>query len=129
MFLALAWPLMARDKLVRKLIGGVAIAAILVAAAAARPAQATLRSKTRPAAAPRAPITSFHFSNIPVRSALQLIAEQGNFNLVLSDSVQGTITLNLDNVTWEQALEVVLRLKGLQQHVDSNTRSVSSDGG
>jgi type II secretory pathway component HofQ len=121
--------LMVADKSIRRLLGGIAVAVILVAVAAARPAQATPRSKTRPTAAPHASISSFHFRNIPVRSALQLIAEQGNFNLVLSDSVQGTITLDLDNVTWEQALQVVLRLKGLQQHVDSDTRSVSRDGG
>jgi len=70
--------------------------------------------------------TTFNFSNIPVRSALQLIAEQGQFNLIVSDSVQGTVSLHLVNVTWEQALDIVLRLKGLHQRVDVNTRAVSA---
>ena len=93
------------------------------------PAHAATRSKARLVAAPRAATTSFHFSDIPVRSALQLIAEEAGFNLVMSDSVQGTITLRLDDVTWEQALDIVLRLKGLQQRVDGNTVSVTLAGG
>ena len=116
-------------KHVRKLVGGAVVALILISAAAAMPAHAAARSNKRQSAAPENGTTSFHFSNIPVRSALQLIAEQGNFNLVLSDSVQGTITLNLDDVTWQQALDIVLRLKGLRQRVDSNTRLVSPERG
>ena len=73
--------------------------------------------------------TDYHFSNIPVRSALQLIAEEGQFNLVVSDSVTGTISLDLEDVTWEQALAVVLRLKGLGMRVDGDTRAVSAGGG
>jgi type IV pilus assembly protein PilQ len=88
---------------------------------AAVPAPAT----THEAATPRAATTSFHFSNIPVRSALQLLAEEGDFNLVVSDSVKGNITLHLEDVTWEQALEVVLRLKGLEMRVEGASRSVA----
>jgi type II secretory pathway component HofQ len=62
--------------------------------------------------------TNINFEHIPVRSALQLIAEQGHFNLVVSDSVKGDITLHLRGVTWEQALDVVLRMKGLGKRVD-----------
>lgn len=80
------------------------------------------------AQAPRAATTSFHFEKIPVRSALQLIAEEGGFNLVVSDSVTGTITLDLRDVTWEQALAVVLQLKGLGMRVDGATRTVSVGG-
>ena len=71
-----------------------------------------------------APTTDYHFTDIPVRSALQLIAEEGDFNLVVSDSVTGTVSLDLEDVTWEQALEVVLRLKGLDMRVDGDTRAV-----
>lgn len=83
---------------------------------------------TAPASAPSngQATTSFHFNNIPVRSALQLIAEEGQFNLVVSDSVQGSITLRLEDVTWEQALEIVLRMKGLGRRVDgANTMTVT----
>ena len=93
-------------------------------AGAATPAQARAKPKTVSAARPAT--TSFHFDNIPVRSALQLLAEEGGFNLVVSDSVQGNISLRLHDVTWEQALELVLRIKGLQQHVDGTTRSVGT---
>ena len=83
------------------------------------------------AAPPSSPsaTTSFNFNNIPVRSALQLIAEEGGFNLIVSDSVQGNISLRLNDVTWQQALELVLRIKGLQQHVDGATRTVDTAGG
>jgi hypothetical protein len=89
----------------------------------ALPAHATGHATSRPAT------TSFHFDHIPVRSALQLIAEEGRFNLVVPDSVQGTITLRLDDVTWEQALEVVMRLKGLRARVDSGAGTVTVSGG
>jgi type II secretory pathway component HofQ len=90
------------------------LAAVLLAVvAAAMPAHA-------------AETTTFHFDNIPVRSALQLLAEEGDFNLVVSDSVQGNITLHLEDVTWEQVLAIVLRLNGLEQHVDGDTRSVTA---
>jgi type IV pilus assembly protein PilQ len=83
-------------------------------------------SRDTPLSVPRPRTTTFHFSNMPVRTALELIAEEGHFNLVLSDSVQGSVTLYLHDVTWEQALEVVLRLKGLHQRVDGATLWVSS---
>jgi type IV pilus assembly protein PilQ len=86
-----------------------------------RAAQGSARAVARQSAE----TTTFNFSNIPVRSALQLIAEQGHFNLVVSDSVQGTVSLYLVNVTWDQALDIVLRLKGLHQRIDGDTRSVS----
>jgi type IV pilus assembly protein PilQ len=101
----------------------------VVGSIAATPAQATTRSKPSQSSAPRKGVTSFHFDNIPVRSALQLIAEEGDFNLVVSDSVQGNISLRLNDVTWQQALEIVLKIKGLQQRVDGATRSVTTAGG
>ena len=70
--------------------------------------------------------TTIRFANIPVRSALQLIAEEGGFNLVVSDSVQGTVSLRLVDVTWEQALYIVLRLKGLRMHVEGSTRTIAT---
>jgi type IV pilus assembly protein PilQ len=102
-------------------LGAIVIAVAVGTAAAATPTHAQVRAAT-PA---RNATTSLHFHKIPVRSALQLIAEEGHFNLVVPDSVQGTITLRLRDVTWEEALDVVLRLKGLQRHVDSATRSVT----
>lgn len=70
------------------------------------------------AAAPRAykgrPVT-FNFQDVPVRTVLQLIAEESSLNIVASDTVQGNVTLRLVNVPWDQALDIVLRAKGLDQ--------------
>ncbi|WP_425331660.1 type IV pilus secretin PilQ [Pseudoalteromonas viridis] len=63
------------------------------------------------------PIT-LNFQDIPIRSVLQIIADTNNFNLVTSDSVTGNITLRLDGVPWDQALDVVLRVKGLDKRME-----------
>jgi type IV pilus assembly protein PilQ len=102
--------------------------AVVVALLLALPAAAMSAPATPPA--PRAAATtSFHFDDIPVRSALQLIAEEGQFNLIVSDSVKGNITLRLQDVTWEQALEVVLRMKGLSSRVDGGAATLTVSGG
>ncbi|MFM6992673.1 MAG: AMIN domain-containing protein, partial [Rhodoferax sp.] len=56
---------------------------------------------------------SLNFQNIEVRSLLQVIADFTNFNVVTSDSVSGTVTLRLQDVPWDQALEIILQAKGL----------------
>ncbi|MEO8366054.1 MAG: type IV pilus secretin PilQ family protein [Pseudoxanthomonas sp.] len=63
------------------------------------------------------PVT-FNFQDVPVRTVLQLIAEESNLNIVASDTVQGNVTLRLVNVPWDQALDIVLRAKGLDQRRD-----------
>ena len=63
---------------------------------------------------------TFNFQDIPVRSVLQLIAEESNFNIVVADSVQGNVTLRLLNVPWDQALDLVLRAKGLDKRSQGN---------
>ncbi|MBL1376623.1 type IV pilus secretin PilQ family protein [Zobellella sp. CGMCC 1.18722] len=63
---------------------------------------------------------SMNFQDIPVRSVLQLIADFNNFNLVTSDAVQGNITLRLDGVPWEQALDTILQVRGLDKRLDGN---------
>jgi len=63
---------------------------------------------------------TFNFQDIPVRSALQLIADESGLNLVASDSVSGGVTLRLDNVPWDQALDVILRAKSLDKRRDGN---------
>src|SRR5690606_9237845 len=54
---------------------------------------------------------SLNFQNIEVRAVLQIIADFTELNLVASDTVQGRITLRLDNVPWDQALSLVLKTK------------------
>lgn len=60
---------------------------------------------------------SINFQDIPVRNVLQLIAEYNDFNLVVSDSVSGTVTLRLDDVPWPQVLDIILQAKGLDKRV------------
>ncbi len=63
------------------------------------------------------PVT-FNFQDVPVRTVLQLIAEESNLNVVASDTVEGNVTLRLINVPWDQALDIVLRAKGLDKRRD-----------
>nr|WP_199043907.1 type IV pilus secretin PilQ [Dyella sp. ASV24] len=63
---------------------------------------------------------TFNFQDIPVRSALQLLADISGLNLVASDSVGGSVTLRLVNVPWDQALDVVLRAKSLDKRRNGN---------
>jgi type IV pilus assembly protein PilQ len=63
---------------------------------------------------------TFNFQDIPVRSALQLIADISGLNLVASDSVGGSVTLRLVNVPWDQALDVILRAKSLDMRRNGN---------
>lgn len=63
---------------------------------------------------------SLNFQDVSVRTVLQLIADFNNFNLVTTDSVNGNITLRLDGVPWEQALDTVLKVKGLDKRLDGN---------
>ena len=65
------------------------------------------------------PVT-FNFQDVPVRTVLQLIADESNLNIVASDSVQGNVTLRLVNVPWDQALDIILRAKGLDKRRDGN---------
>ena len=56
---------------------------------------------------------SLNFQSIDVRSLLQVIADFTNFNVITSDSVTGTVTLRLQDVPWDQALDIILQAKGL----------------
>ena len=63
---------------------------------------------------------SLNFQDIPVRTVLQLIADFNGLNLVITDSVSGNITLRLDDVPWEQALDIILDVKALGKRMDGN---------
>src|SRR5690554_58839 len=67
---------------------------------------------------------SFNFQDIEVRAVLQIIADFTDLNLVASDTVQGRITLRLDNVPWDQALDMVLKTKGLDKRQVGNVLMV-----
>lgn len=68
---------------------------------------------------------SLNFQDIEVRSVLQLIADFTGFNIVVSDSVSGSVTLRLQDVPWDQALDIVLKTKGLGMRMEGNVMLVA----
>jgi type IV pilus assembly protein PilQ len=65
------------------------------------------------------PVT-FDFQSIAVRTALKIIADEAHLNIVTSDSVQGDVTLKLERVPWDQALDIILQAKGLDKRRSGN---------
>ena len=63
---------------------------------------------------------SIHFQKVEIRSALDVLADFTGINFVTSDSVKGDITINLKDVPWDQALDVILRSKGLSKRHSGN---------
>ncbi len=68
---------------------------------------------------------SLNFQSIDVRALLQVIADFTNLNIVTSDSVQGSLTLRLKDVPWDQALDIVLQSKGLDMRKNGNVIMVA----
>ena len=65
-------------------------------------------------------LLSLNFQDIEVRAVLQIIADFTGLNVVVSDTVQGNLTLRLQNVPWDQALDIILTTKGLTQRRNGN---------
>ena len=78
-----------------------------------------------PSAAYSGSLVSLSFQNIEVRAVLQLLAEENNFNLVTSDAITGNITLELDDVPWDQALNLVLQSRNLDKRLVGNVLYVA----
>lgn len=68
---------------------------------------------------------SLNFQDIPVRAVLQLIADFTQLNIVVSDSVDGNLTLRLKNVPWDQALDIILKAKGLSKRESGTVMMVA----
>ena len=68
---------------------------------------------------------SLNFQDIEIRSVLQLIADFTDLNLVASDTVAGNITLRLKNVPWDQALDIIMRTRGLDKRLVGNVLMVA----
>ena len=81
---------------------------------------ATAQKAATPARAFNGRPVTFNFQDVPVRTVLQLIAEESNLNIVASDTVQGNVTLRLINVPWDQALDIVLQAKALDKRRSGN---------
>ncbi|WP_286292295.1 type IV pilus secretin PilQ [Methylomarinovum tepidoasis] len=63
---------------------------------------------------------SLNFQDIPVRSVLQILADFTGLNIIAADTVKGNVTLRLNNVPWDQALDLVLKAKGLGKRREGN---------
>lgn len=68
---------------------------------------------------------SLSFQSIDVRALLQIIADVAGTNMVISDSVKGDIAMRLQNVPWDQALDIILRTKGLGMRQQGNVMMVA----
>ena len=68
---------------------------------------------------------SLNFQDIDVRAVLQLIADFSGFNLIASDTVSGSVTLRLKNTPWDQAMDLILRTKGLAKRQAGNVIMVA----
>ena len=78
-----------------------------------------------PAAAYSGNLISLSFQNIEVRTVLQLLADENNFNLVASDAISGNITLQLQDMPWDQALNLVLQSRNLDKRLVGNVLYVA----
>lgn len=63
---------------------------------------------------------SLDFQDVPVRQVLQIIAQVNGFNLVTTDTVNGNVTISLSGVPWDQALDMILKIRGLDKRLDGN---------
>ena len=66
-----------------------------------------------------------NFQDIEVRKVLQVIAEFTGLNIIASDTVNGNVTMRLDNVPWDQALDIVLKTKGLDKRLDGSVMTIA----
>ncbi len=68
---------------------------------------------------------TLNFQDVDVRAVLQILADVADVNMVISDSVSGSIALRLQQVPWDQALDIILENKGLGQRQVGNVLSVA----
>ncbi|CAH0541673.1 type IV pilus secretin PilQ [Vibrio marisflavi] len=71
-------------------------------------------------------LLNLDFQDIPVRNVLQLLATYSGFNIVVSDQVSGSLSLRLQNVDWQKALDIILQMKNLTKRVEGNVILVTT---
>ncbi|HAU1151023.1 TPA: type IV pilus secretin PilQ [Legionella pneumophila] len=69
---------------------------------------------------------SLNFQNISIRAVLQLLADFTGINMVVSDKVQGDITLRLNDIPWDQALDIILTTQGLDKRRKGNVMLIDT---
>lgn len=74
----------------------------------------------------RGELVSFDFKDADIRDVLRILSDISGFNIVISSDVQGTVTLKLDNVPWDQALDVVLEDSALGATIDGNVMKIAT---
>ena len=97
----------------------------------ARRGMPPMRRSSAPAVTPDRPRSeriSLHFQNIEVRALLQVIADFTGLNVVTSDSVNGSMSVRLKDVPWEQALDIILQTRGLAMQRKGNVLWVAPQG-
>ncbi|PMH46283.1 fimbrial protein [Vibrio sp. 10N.286.49.B3] len=70
-------------------------------------------------------LITLNFQNIAVRRVLQLVAEYSDFNLIIADSVVGEVSVRLKDVSWQQALETILKIKRLEKRIEGNVMFIA----
>ncbi|GHA71059.1 secretion system protein [Formosimonas limnophila] len=78
-------------------------------------------------AAPTDKRMAFSFQDVPVRALLQVLGETAGVNIVANESVTGTMTLNLKDASWQEALAVIVKAKNLTVEKSNNTYFVTGD--
>ncbi|MEY3660628.1 MAG: hypothetical protein RLZZ169_1453 [Pseudomonadota bacterium] len=104
---------------------GAALALLLPSASIAQVASEVVTAPTVAAPYGGDPI-SLNFQDIEVRALLQILADFNEFNLLVGDAVQGSMSVRLDDVPWDQALAMVLRARGLDQRLEGSVLYVGT---
>lgn len=68
---------------------------------------------------------SFNFQDTPIRQVLEIFADFSGTKMVVTDTVTGNVTLRLDNVPWDQALDMILKSKGLDKKITNNVMLIA----
>ena len=100
-------------------------AAFAIASCVSPPARAAETDAARPVQSYRGEPLSLDFQDVEVRGALQLIADFAGINLVAGDDVAGRVTLRLEDVPWDEALDIVLAAGGLDKRRSGNVLLVA----
>lgn len=76
----------------------------------------------------RGQLVSFDFKDADIRDVLRIISDISDFNMIIARNVTGTVTLKLNNVPWDQALDVILEDAGLGAFIEGNVMRIAPLG-
>ena len=93
-------------------------------AGALRPRKGAAKERGKGKKAPAGPRISLDIQNADIKSVFRLLSEQGGVSIVSDDDVKGTVTLSIKDVTWEEALDMILKIKNLEKIQKDNVITV-----